>query len=159
MSSVPPAIVQYCNTQDLVRLLNLQQSSTDPNKYLVWQIPTSVDILNTFVRYSNEQTTATWGDLTQSSLLPLARQYAVFIAALNMIETMTVNWVISGLPVTIGDVSINRLQAMQAATVEVKERFKEEIGILYVKLSEISFPNNYQSPSPYVDFGGSPYWS
>jgi len=159
MSSVPPTLVQYCNTQDLVRLLNLQQSITDPNKYLVWQIPTSVDILNTFVRYANEQTTATWGDLTISPQLPLARQYAVFTAALNMIETMTINWVISGLPVAIGDISINRLQAMQAATVEVKERFKEEIGILYVKLSEISFPNNYQSPSPYVDFGGSPYWS
>lgn len=153
------APIPYCNTQDLVRLFNLQQSSTDPNKYLVWQIPTSVDILNTFVRYANEVTTITWGDLTQSPMLALARQYATFKAALNMIEVMTVNWVISGLPVSLGDVSINRLQAMQAATVELKERLKEEIATLYVKMSEIDFPNNYQSPSPYVDFGGSPFWS
>jgi hypothetical protein len=151
--------IPYCDAQDLVKQLNLQQSATDPNKYIVYAIPTSVDILNTFVKQANEQTTALWGDLTKSNNYSLARQYAIWRAVLNMIETMTINWVIAGIPVTVGDISINRLGAMQAATVELKENANRELARLYIMLSEMDFPSNYQSPSPYVDTGGQAWYS
>lgn len=151
--------VPYCNTQDLIKQLNLQQASTDPTKYLVWQIPTSVDILNTFVFQSNVQTTQLFGDLTQSTQYGLAQQYAIWRAVLNMLETMTVNWIISGLPVTVGDISIQRLGAMAAATAELKENTLRELHRLYILLSEFSFPNNYQTPSIYIPTGGGIFWS
>ncbi len=151
--------IPYVDTQDLIKQLNLQQSSTDPTKYLVWQIPTSVDILNTFVAQSNVQTTQLFGNLTQSPQYGLAQQYAIWRAVLNLIETMTVNWVISGLPVTVGDISINRLQAMQGASTEIKERASNELHRLYILLSEFSFPQNYQPSSIYIYNGGGFWWS
>jgi hypothetical protein len=150
--------VAYCDTQDLVKQLNLQQSAIDPNKYIIWQIPTSVDVINTFVKQANEQTTAMFGDRTLTQSYGMTKQYATWRAVLNLIETMTVNWVISGLPITVGDISIQRLGAMQAATIEIKERAKEELIRLYNLLTEFDFPNNYQSPSPYVDMGGQMFF-
>ena len=150
--------VPYCSTQDLIKQLNLQQAVTDPNKYIVWQIPTSVDILNTFVAQANVQATALWGDLTNSAQFGLAQQWSIWRAVLNLIETMTVNWVISGLPVTVGDISISRLAAMQAASESIKVRAETELKRIYVLLSEFSFPQNYQSPSPYIFTGGSAWY-
>jgi hypothetical protein len=147
------------DTQDLIKQLNLQQAYADPTKYLVWQIPTSVDILNTFVTQANVQTTQLFGNLTQSSLYGLAQQYAIWRAVLNLIETMTVNWVISGLPVTVGDISINRLQAMIPASAEIKENALREIHRLYILLSEFSFPQNYQPSSLYIYTGGQTWFS
>ena len=151
--------IPYCDTQDLVKQLNLQQSSTDPNKYVIYAIPTSVDIINTFVKQANEQTTILFGDRTQSPSYGLAKQYATWRAVLNLIETMTINWIISGLPVTVGDISIQRLTAMQTATIELKENANRELARLYIMLSEMDFPSNYQSPSPYVDMGGQSFFS
>jgi hypothetical protein len=126
---------------------------------MVWQIPTSTDIINTFVKQANEQTTSLFGDLTQSYSYGLAKQYATWRAVLNLIETMTVNWVIAGMPVTVGDISFSRLGVMQAATVELKENAIRELARLYIMLSEFSFPNNYHSPSPFVDTGGQMFFS
>jgi hypothetical protein len=139
--------------------LNLQQSATDPNKYVIYAIPTSVDVINTFVKQANEQTTILFGDLTKTNSYGLAKQYATWRAVLNMIETMTISWVISGMPVTVGDISIQRLSAMQAATVELKENTLRELARLYIMLSDFSYPNNYQSPSPFVDTGGQMFFS
>ena len=76
-----------------------------------------------------------------------------------MIETMTVNWVISGLPVAMGNIGFDRLAAMQAASVEMKERAQQELLRLYTELSEIVPVQNYISPSPYVDTGGQSFFS
>jgi len=151
--------IAYCDTQDLVKQLNLQQTSFDPSKYLVWQIPTSVDILNTFVKQANEQATQLFGDHTKDSLFGLTKQWATWRAVLNMIETMTVNWVISGLPATLGDISINRLDAMRSASAEIKGNAQSELVRLYTMLSEIDPIQNYQSPSPFVDTGGQSFFS
>lgn len=151
--------IPYCNTQDVVKQLGLQQSTTDPSKYIIYAIPTSADIINTFVKQANEQTTILFGDLTKSTLYGLAKQYATWRAVLNLIETMTVNWVISGIPVTVGDISIQRLTAMQTATVELKENANRELARLYIMLSEMDFPSNYQSSSPYIDTGGQAWYS
>jgi len=160
MSITVPFPIEYTNTALLIKELNLQQVSADPTKYLVWQIPTSVDILNNFVNQANERATVTFGDQRTNTLFfALIRQYATKRAALIMIGEMTINWVISGLPVTVGNISIARLQAMQGASVEVKARLKLELQEIYIKLSDISVTQNYQSPSPYVDTGGSIYFS
>lgn len=151
--------IAYCDTQDLVKQLNLQQSSFDPNKYIVWQIPVSVDVINTFVKQANEQATTMFGDHTQDSLFGYTKQWATWRAVLNLIETMTVNWVISGLPVAVGSIGFDRLAAMQAASAEMKERAQEELLRLYTQLGEIDAIQNYQSPSPYVDSGGSMFFS
>ena len=151
--------IPYCTTEDLVKQLNLQQSSVDPTKYIVWQIPTSTDIINTFVKQANEQATALYGDLTTSNYYGLAKQWAVWRAVLNLIETMTVNWVISGLPVTMGNIGFERLTAMSAASAEMKTRAAEELARLYTMLSQIEPVQNYQSPSPYVDTGGQMFFS
>jgi hypothetical protein len=158
-SSTSNTPIAYTSTEDLVKVLNLQQSTVDPTKYMVWQIPTSTDVLNTFVRYANEQTTSLFGDISQSSSYGLAKQYATWRAVLNLIDTMTVNWVISGLPVQLGNIGIDRLAAMQAASTVMRERAISEAQRLYVLLTEIDFPNNYQSPSPYVDTGGQSFYS
>ena len=153
------APVAYTTVQDVVKLLNLQQSAIDPNKYLVWQIPTSVDILNTFIKYANQQATQIYGNQTTSSNLGLVQQWATWKAVQNMIFTMTVNWVISGLPVTVGNIGFDRLAAMAAASSEIKQRAENELFRLYTLLSNIDVVNNYRSPSPYVDTGGqTPYF-
>ena len=118
-----------------------------------------MDVINTFVKQANEQTTILFGDLTKTNSYGLAKQYATWRAVLNMIETMTISWVISGMPVTVGDISIQRLSAMQAATVELKENTLRELARLYIMLSDFSYPNNYQSPSPFVDTGGQMFFS
>jgi hypothetical protein len=158
-SSTTNMPIAYCSTEDVVKILNLQQSTVDPNKYMVWQIPTSTDVLNTFVRYANEQTTIILGDLTQSNLYGLAKQYATWRAVVNLIDTMTINWVISGLPAQVGNIGIDRLAAMQAASMPMRERATIELLRLYTLLSEIAFPNAYQSPSPYIDMGGQMFFS
>jgi hypothetical protein len=142
-----------------VKQLGLQQSSFDPNKYLVWAIPTSMDILNTFVKQANEQATNIFGDRTQSTDYGLTKQWAIWRAVLNLIETMTINWVVSGLPVQVGNIGFDRLAAMQGASAEIKARAQEELLRLYTLLSEIDAVQNYQSPSPYVDTGGSMFFS
>lgn len=157
MSSTLP--VEYTDAQQVIKLLALKQDSTDSNKYIVWAIPISLDVINQFVKYGNEQTTALWGNLTNSPSLGLARQYATWRAVLNLIETMTLQWTVSGMPVTVGDISIQRLQAMQAASAEFKARAEIEVWRIYVLLSDMAFPQNYQSPSPYIQTGGGMFWS
>jgi hypothetical protein len=151
--------IPYVDTQDLIKQMNLQQSSIDPTKYIIWQIPTSVDIINQFVSQANVQATALYGNLTQTPKYGLVKQWAINKAFLNLIEEMTVNWVVSGLPVTVGDISINRLQAMAAASVELKERLQSELHKLYIWITEFDFPQNYQPTSPYILTGGSTFWS
>jgi hypothetical protein len=150
-SSTIPYPIEYTNTQQLVAELNLQQSSSDPTKYLVWQIPTSVNILNNFVNQANEITTVNFGDLTQSADgFSLARQYASKKAALILIQEMTINWAISGMPVTVGNISINRLQAMQAASEPLRAILTAQLQDIYIKLSNFDFTQNYQPSSPYI---------
>ena len=109
-SSTTPFPIEYCNTQLVVNEMNLQQYSGDPTKYLIWQVPTSVNIINTFVNQANEMTTINFGDLRQSAdRFALARQYATKKASLLLVDEMSINWVISGFPVTVGNISINRL--------------------------------------------------
>lgn len=152
MSSNQP--IAYVSVEDLVKQLNLQQSVTDPNKYIIWEIPTSVDIINTFVKQANEQATVEFGNHTNDGLYGLTRQWATWRAILNLIETMTINWVISGLPVTVGNIGFDRLAAMQSASAEIKARAQEELVRLYTQLSEIEGIQSYQPSSPYIATGG-----
>jgi hypothetical protein len=149
----------YCDTQDLVKQLNLQQSTTDPNKYIIYAIPVSVDVINTFVKQANEQATQLFGNHMNDPLFGLTKQWATWRAVFNLIETMTINWVISGMPVTVGTISISRLEAMARATAELKENAQRELLRLYTELSEIEGIQNYQSPSPFVDMGGQTFFS
>lgn len=146
--------IAYISVEDIVKQLNLQQSVTDPNKYIVWEIPTSVDIINTFVKQANEQATIEFGNHTNDPLYGLTRQWATWRAVLNLIETMTVNWVISGLPVQVGNIGFDRLAAMQGASAEIKARAQEELARLYTQLSEIEAIQSYQPSSPYIATGG-----
>jgi hypothetical protein len=146
--------IAYISVEDVVKQLNLQQSQTDPNKYIIWEIPTSVDIINTFVKQANEQATTEFGNRTNSPSYGLTKQWATWRAVLNLIETMTINWVISGLPVQVGNIGFDRLAAMQGASAEVKARAQEELARIYILLSEIGAVQNYQPSSPYIATGG-----
>jgi hypothetical protein len=146
--------IPYSNATDVITVLNLQPYYNDPNKYLIWMVPTSINVINRFVTWANVRTTALFGDLTQSTQYGLAQQYATWLAVLNLMEMMSINWAISGWPVQVGDISINRLQGMIPALEAIKEQAQSELQKLYILLSQFSFPNNYQSPSPYIYMGG-----
>jgi hypothetical protein len=153
--STTPFPIEYTDTEQVTKEINLRQDPSDPTKYFVWQIPTSVDVINNFVRQANEKATVNFGDMRNSpDRFALGRQYATKKASLLILDEMSVNWIISGFPVTVGNISINRLQAIVEASKPVRARLEAELWDIYIKLSNFEVTNNYQSPSPYVDTGG-----
>jgi hypothetical protein len=151
--------VVYTDASYVIRELNLQQSTTDPTQYYVWLIPTSVDTINQFVLQANEYATALWGDLTSNETsFKLARQYATKLASLRLLQEQALNWQISGMQMGLGNLTISRLNALERALKEVKQRLMEDLNKIYTLLSEVEMHNNYQPRNIYEVTHGSMYW-
>ena len=157
MSSAP-GIISYCDIYEVKSELGLGQDSL--GNWIVWGLSIDPEIVQHYVVQANEVSTNLFGDLTTSVVLfPLAKQYATKVASLRLIQTMSVNWIVTGLQVQLGDVGFNRLPALQAGAALILERLKTDIDKLYVMLSDVTVINAYQPSSPYVVTGGSSYWA
>lgn len=146
--------VTYCSPVDIIQELNLQRDPNNPDSYLLWQIATTYDILDRFAFQANTFTTNLFGDLsTNAQYLPLAQQYASKWASLRVAQQMAINWQVSGFRVGVGNVSVDRLPALEAAMAQVKERLTEDLSKLYTILASVSgltTVDSYDPHSPYI---------
>jgi hypothetical protein len=161
MSNTFPTI--YCGLSDLIQELALVRDDDVPNRYIIWQVPVEQDTLDHFVTQANQWTTTLFGSINQvssPSTYALAVQYATKWASLRLLQTMATQWQVSGLPLTVGGITIARLPALQAAMTETKERLTQDLNKLYIMLSSIDIiDSGSQLPhSTYLDTHGQSNW-
>lgn len=141
----------YTDIYEVQSELGLVQDAN--NNWLLWQVPVNVEVLQHHVDYANIQTTR-----IASGDIGLAKLYATKYAALHIVQEMAVGWQISGLQANLGNVSINRLPAMQAAAALVIPRLEADLRDLYQKMCSIDTVQGGLPQSPYIVTGGSSYW-
>jgi hypothetical protein len=153
-------IVPYTDILEIKSELGLQQDTN--GNWLLWQIPVDGEVIQHYVDQGNQQTTMKFGDLSGAGPLffGYGKQYATKWAALRLIQTMTITWQVSGMQMGVGNITINRLPALQAAANMIIARLTEDLNNIYVQLVDVSmsFPNAYQNTSPYISTGGSLFW-
>ena len=150
-------IVSYTDILEIKSELGIQQDSN--GQWIMWQIPIDGEVLQHYTSQANEQTTTMFGDLSGNALLyALAKQYATKWASLRIVQTMTINWQISGMQMGLGNLNINRLPALQAAAQMVTARLTEDLNNIYVKLCDVSVVNSYTTTSPYIQSKGGWFW-
>jgi hypothetical protein len=149
--------VNYTSVNNLVTELGL--TTDNSGNYFIWQIPTSSTILQNYVTEANQYTTALWGDLSSSpNSFNLASMYATKWAALRLIQMLATNWQISGLTITIGEFTLQRLEALRTAAEAVAKRLEADLVKLYTLLATVDAVNAYQPASVYQDTRGTAFW-
>jgi hypothetical protein len=148
------SVVNYCSAVDLIQELNLQRDPNNADSYILWQMPTTYDIIARFAFQGNSYTTLLFGDLTTNTqYLPAAQAYAAKWAALRLAQQMAINWQVSGFRVGVGNLSIDRLETMRSAMKEVVERLTTDISKYYTILASVSgitVVDAYDPHSPYI---------
>jgi hypothetical protein len=149
--------VNYTSINNLVTELGL--TTDNSGNYFIWQIPTSQNVLQNYVTEANQYTTALWGDLSSSpQQFNLASMYATKWAALRLIQMLATNWQISGLTITIGEFTLQRLEALRTAAEAVAKRLEADLVKLYTLLATVDAVNAYQPASVYQDTRGTAFW-
>ncbi len=154
MSSPTP----YISSTDVSNELGL---TTDTNgNYLIWLIPTPPAVVDNFVSQANNWTTAMWGNLTTNQqLFPIAKMYAQKWAALRIVQQMAINWQVSGLRSQLGNIGIDRMNAMEKAMASAVTRLSEDLNQLYNMLADIQTTDAYKPNNVYEVTGGSAFWT
>lgn len=156
MSTTPSSIVSYTDILEIKSELGLQQNNL--GQWIMWQIPIDGEVIEHYVQQANEQTTNKFGNLSgNGTIFPLAKQYATKWATLHLVQTLSFNWQISGMAMGVGNLSINRLPALQAAANMIIDIKTKELAELYNMLVDTSMIliDSYTSTSPYIQTGGS----